>query len=96
MSNITVTWGRRSAIAHDEEIVRTMTREFGSAKKAAEFACDVLFVLYGPDVSNARSEKFYTVARDRPLVEHMNNTRDEWVRVEYVTGASGGGGKNSI
>ena len=84
MAKISVVWGRRTPIGVRTglEQVHTMTREFGSAKKAAEFASDILYVRYGPEVSNAHTEKFYMVSRDRPRVEYMNNTKDEWVLVE--------------
>lgn len=84
MSNIRVVWGRRVAIGPDGgDTVRTLIQKFGSAKKAAEFACDIIFVLEGPSVSNAWSDKFFVVGHDKPMVEHMNATRDEWVRVEW-------------
>jgi hypothetical protein len=65
-----------------------MVQKFGSAKKAAEFACDIIFVLEGPSVSNAWSDKLYIVGRNKPMVEHMNAARDEWVRIEWVPQAT--------
>jgi hypothetical protein len=89
MNIINVKWTRRSAIGAP---LRSMEREFASAKKAAEFACDILYMLYGPDVSNAHTDKHYTVSRDRPRIEHQNSAQDEWVTVQYVVATGGGEG----
>ena len=83
MSIVRVVWGRRTAIGTSGgEEVRTMVQEFGSAKKAAEFMCDLLYVLHGPSVANAWSDKQYTVSRDRPVVRYDNAARDEWVEAQ--------------
>lgn len=85
MSKILVTWGRRTAIGPNlPEEVRSLQQEFGSAKKAAEFACDIIFMLEGSAVCNAWSDKFYIVSYDKPQVRFDNATHDQWVTVEYV------------
>jgi hypothetical protein len=84
MSKITVTWGRRVAIGPDQfEEVRSMERSFGTAKLAAEFAADIVFMLEGREHTNAWSDKFYMVGRDKPRVRVENAARNEWVEVEY-------------
>lgn len=84
MTTIRVVWGNRTPIGrYNDESVRTMTREFGSAKKAAEFACDILYTLNGPECANAHSEKYYTVSRDKPRVRFDNNDRLWWVEVTW-------------
>ena len=85
MSKILVTWARRMPIGPEgHEVVRSLQQEFGSAKKAAEFACDVIYMLEGPVSANAWSDKSYTVSRDKPRVQFDNATRDQWVTVEYL------------
>jgi hypothetical protein len=84
MSKITVTWGRRAAIGPDLfEEVRSMERSFGTARLAAEFAADIVFMIEGREHTNAWSDKFYMVGRDRPRVQYDNAARNEWVEVEY-------------
>lgn len=85
MSIVRVTWGRRTAIGPDTpEELRTMTMDFGSARRAAAFVCDVLFVLEGREVSNAWSDKFYLVGLGKPRVQYESRTRDEYILVEYL------------
>jgi hypothetical protein len=86
MKKIRVVWGCRTPIGPDHaEEVRTMTREFSSAKQAAEFACDIIFVLDGPQSANANTDKFYIVGPSRPRVEFQNNVRTWWVEVTYLS-----------
>lgn len=85
MSKVVVTWGRRVSIGHTvPEEVRSIRQEFSSAKKAAEFACDVIFMLEGQSGANAWSDKFYTVSRDKPYVRFDNAEHTHWVTVEYA------------
>jgi hypothetical protein len=63
-----------------------MSMDFGSAKKAAEFACDVIYVRGGPECANAWSDEFYTVRPDKPRVRFDDRLRTWWVEVtaEYI------------
>jgi len=84
MTKILVLWGRRVAIGDGKpDEVRTLMQEFGSARKAAELAADLIYMLDGSDASNAWSDKNYLVSRKKPRVQYDNQTRDQWVRVEY-------------
>jgi hypothetical protein len=84
-TRIRVTWGYRTPIgALGDEEVRTLVREFASAKKAAEFACDIIFMLEGPAHANAHTDKFYLVNKGRPRVCFENNLRTDWVEVLLV------------
>lgn len=85
MNKARVVWGARKPIGPDKpDQLRTMTREFGSAKAAAEFACDILFVLEGYGTVGMGSEKYYTVSRDKPRVQFDNASRTMWVEVTYL------------
>ena len=69
-----------------------MVREFGSAKKAAEYAADLVYVLEGNAMSNAWSDKFYVVGKNRPRARFDNAERTQWVDVEWVQAKETGGG----
>lgn len=85
MAKYKVTMGKISAIGLDGELeVRTLTREFGTAKAAAELACDLLYVLEGRPAATAHTDKYYLVSRDRPRVEYRSSGRDFWVEVLWV------------
>ena len=76
---ISVQWGR----LHNGT-TRTMTREFPSAVKAAEFAEDILFMIDPDGPHTAASEKNMLVSKDKPRVSYWLRTRDQWVDVEYI------------
>ena len=85
MKLIRVVFGTGTPIGLSQpDTVRTMTMEFSSAKKAASFAADLVYVLDGPKSSSARSDGFYTVNRKKPRARFDNNARTWWVEVQFL------------
>ena len=85
MNKARVVWGCRKPIGPDQaDEVRTMTREFGTAKAAAAFACDIIFMIDGPASASASTDKFYIVGRDKPRARYDNRIRTQWVEVTYL------------
>lgn len=84
MNKIRVVWGRNFAIGESPAGVRTMTMEFGSATKAADYACDILYML-GQDVT-AHSDKNYVVSKAKPVVEWKCPRLHQWLKIELIGG----------
>lgn len=84
-SKARVVWGRIPSVKEEGEghTHRTMTRELGTLK-AAELACDIIFVLVGPQGATAWSEKDYVVSRSRPRVEWRDECRQHYVEVTFL------------
>lgn len=85
---IRVIWGCRLAVPavlpdHPGEEIRTMTRDFGTRAQAAEFAEDILFMIDPQGKHTASTETAWKLRADKPRVEWMSNTRDQWVIVSY-------------
>lgn len=80
-----VTWGRTPSVAEEDagQYFRHMQRVL-SRQAAAELAADIVFVLFGPGESNASSEKFYLVSRERPRVEYRDSVRQFSIEVKLV------------
>lgn len=83
----TVKWGRTPSAAEieDGQYHRHMERTL-SRKAAAELASDIIFVLYGPNHSNAWSDKHFLVSREMPSICWYDSTKTHYVEVR-LTGA---------
>lgn len=80
-----VTWGRTPSVSEEEKghTHRTLIREL-NPKAAAEFACDIIYVLAGPQGATAWSEKDYIVSEQRPRVEWRDELKQNYVEVTYL------------
>ncbi len=84
MATYRVTWKRRVPIGdtgHEE--LRTLVQTFGASHKAADFACDILYMLGVPEITG-HSDKWYLVNKSKPRVEWQSHLQNEWVTVEYL------------
>ena len=83
--NARVTWGRIPSVAEEEKghTHRTLIREV-NPKAAAELACDIIYVLAGPQGATAWSEKDYVVSEQRPRVEWRDELKQHYVEVTYL------------
>lgn len=79
-----VVWGRVPSVSEeaDGHTHRTMTREM-NVRAAAEFACDIIYVLAGPQGATAWTEKDYVVSPERPRVEWRDSLKQNYVEVTY-------------
>lgn len=85
MTKIRVQWNRTvTPIGETQPVVRGMSREFSTAKAAAEFAADLVFMLAGPEHANASADKYFTVKRDEPAKGWRDSMRQDEVEVRYV------------
>lgn len=92
MANIRVVWNRTvRAIGDGRDEERSLTQSFGTAKAAAEFAADLVFMLAGPSTSNAWSDKHYLVGVKRPSASWQNGLRTDSVTVTTTRGRGEGG-----
>lgn len=85
MPTIRVTATTRTPIAGaPQDQIRTLSQDFGSAKKAAEFACDLIYLLDGPSAANGHSDKDYTLSKNKTHVQYSRKDSSFSVSVAYL------------